>query len=184
MYERQAVRINVPLEGGLVHEAPDCEMGHQQAVELLADQVRSLAAQGDLTVPEVGFQLVKCGLDLPSLVNRGRPVLWPGPARDPGWPSSTGSWIRYPGDLPGCIPQSAQAFRPAWPCGPFGWGATCSGRNRPEAPSRGERPGAPIEAHQAPVPIPGALGGFRGDRMNDRVVEFAHGFSAKPDPGL
>jgi len=37
MYEREAIRIHLPLEGRLMHEATDGEMGHHQAVELLAD---------------------------------------------------------------------------------------------------------------------------------------------------
>ena len=47
MQEREAVWILVRLQGRLVHQAAPREVRQQQAVELLLDQVRLLAAQDD-----------------------------------------------------------------------------------------------------------------------------------------
>ena len=41
------VRVLTPLQGGFVHEGANREVGQEQSVELLADQIRGLAAQDD-----------------------------------------------------------------------------------------------------------------------------------------
>src|SRR5450759_1452822 len=45
--EREPIRVFIRLEGRFMHQAPDGEVGHQEAVELLAHQVRPFAAQDD-----------------------------------------------------------------------------------------------------------------------------------------
>ena len=55
-----------------MHQAPDGEVGHQEAVELLAHQVRPLAAQDDASSPQVGFQFIQGRLNLPAFVVQGR----------------------------------------------------------------------------------------------------------------
>ena len=59
MQEREAVGIFVGLQGGLMHEAANREVGHQQAIELLPDQFGSFATQDDLGGPQVGLQLIQ-----------------------------------------------------------------------------------------------------------------------------
>ena len=54
-----------------MHQAADGEVGHQQAIELLAHQFRSLGAQLDLGAAQVCLQFVEGGLDLPTLVIEG-----------------------------------------------------------------------------------------------------------------
>jgi hypothetical protein len=66
--EGEAVWILAPFEGGFVHQRADREVGQEQSVELLADEVRSLAAQHDAGATQVGLQLVERRLDLPALV--------------------------------------------------------------------------------------------------------------------
>ena len=44
------------------------EMSHQQAIELLPDQVRRLAPQNDAGPPQMGLELIESGFDLPPVV--------------------------------------------------------------------------------------------------------------------
>jgi hypothetical protein len=57
--EREPVRILPRLERSLAQEAADGEMGQQQAVELLGDEVRRLAPQDDAGAPQVGLEFVE-----------------------------------------------------------------------------------------------------------------------------
>jgi hypothetical protein len=74
MEEREVVRILSRGERGLVQEAADGEMGQQQAVELLLDQVRRLAPQDDAGAPQVRLDLVERRLDLPATAREKRSV--------------------------------------------------------------------------------------------------------------
>ena len=49
-------------------QAADGEVGHRQAVELLAHQLEGFAAQNDLGAAQMGLQLIKRRLDLPALM--------------------------------------------------------------------------------------------------------------------
>ena len=69
--EREPIRVFIRLEGRFMHQAPDGEVGHQEAVELLAHQVRPLAAQNDASSPQVGFQFIQGRLNLPAFVVQG-----------------------------------------------------------------------------------------------------------------
>jgi len=62
------VGVFAGLQRGLMHEATNGKVSHQEPVRLLPDQFRSLAAQDDLGAPQVGFQLVQRRLDFPALV--------------------------------------------------------------------------------------------------------------------
>ncbi len=66
------VRILIGLERRFVHRPAYREMRHQQAVELLLDEFRSLAPQHDPRPAQVGLEFIECGLDLPALVIQGR----------------------------------------------------------------------------------------------------------------
>ena len=55
-----------------MHESTDGKVSHQEAVELLPDQVGSLAAQHNLGAAEVSFQFVQGGFDFPPFVIEGR----------------------------------------------------------------------------------------------------------------
>ncbi len=71
MKKRGPVGIFFGLQGSLVHQAANGEMGHQQAVELLPHQFRSLGAEHDLGAAQAGLQFVEGGFDLPTLVVEG-----------------------------------------------------------------------------------------------------------------
>ena len=62
------IRIFVGPQGGLVHEAAHRIVRHEQAVEFLLYQFRCLAAQNDLSTPQVCLQFVQGVLDFPTLV--------------------------------------------------------------------------------------------------------------------
>ena len=47
-------------------------MGHQQAIELLPYQIRSLAAENYMRSPQVSFEFVQRGFDFPSVVIKCR----------------------------------------------------------------------------------------------------------------
>ena len=51
------------------------KLGHHEAVELLADEVRRLAAQDDPGAPQMGLEFVQCGLDFPALMIEGRQLM-------------------------------------------------------------------------------------------------------------
>jgi hypothetical protein len=60
-----------------VDQAADCKMRHEQAVELLADEIGGLGAQNDLGAAQMGFELTKSRLDFPSLlVKCGQLLRW------------------------------------------------------------------------------------------------------------
>jgi hypothetical protein len=81
MQKGKTVGILIGLQGRLVHQAPDREVGHQQAPELLFDQLRRLAPQHDLSATQVRFQLVERGLSGKGLARCAdvRPVSSPSP---------------------------------------------------------------------------------------------------------
>ncbi len=63
--EGKPIGIILGGKGGLVHQATNGEMGHHQAVELLADHVGGLAAQNDPGAAQMGLQFIEAGLDFP-----------------------------------------------------------------------------------------------------------------------
>ena len=71
MQKRELVRIGIGFESGLVHQTANGKVRHHQAVELLPDQVRGLAAQDQLGAAQVGLEFGQSGLDLPALVIEG-----------------------------------------------------------------------------------------------------------------
>jgi hypothetical protein len=108
--ERKPVRVFIRLEGRFLHQAPDGEVSHQEAIELLAHQVRPLAAQDDANSPQVGFQFIQGRLNLPAFVVpggqiRGRSLL--------GIEYRGGGSIRWP-------PTPASRWLPgrSWPSPP------------------------------------------------------------------
>ena len=60
--EREAVGVLVGLQGGLMHQAANREVGHQEAIKLLPYQLRGFAAQHDPGATQVSFQFVQRGL--------------------------------------------------------------------------------------------------------------------------
>jgi len=68
MEEGQSVGILIGFEGGFMDQPPDREMRHQEAVELLAYQVRGLAAQNNVGTAQMGFELTECRLDFPAFM--------------------------------------------------------------------------------------------------------------------
>ena len=62
MEEGEVVGVFVRLERGLVQEAANGKVGHQQPVKLLPNQFRCLAAQDDLGAPQMSFQFVQSRL--------------------------------------------------------------------------------------------------------------------------
>lgn len=75
MDKRQAVRIDVYPNGGLVHETPKGEVREQQPVALLPHKIGRFATQDDLRPAQMGFQFVQGGLDLPAFVIERRQLL-------------------------------------------------------------------------------------------------------------
>jgi hypothetical protein len=51
-----------------MHESAESVVSQQEPIELLEDQVGSLASQDNLTAPEMRLELVESGLDLPALM--------------------------------------------------------------------------------------------------------------------
>ena len=68
-------------ERGFMHEASDGEAGHQQGIELLPHQIRSLAAQNNACSPQVSFEFVESSLSGKGLARCSdvRPVFSPSP---------------------------------------------------------------------------------------------------------
>src|ERR1019366_8196973 len=62
MKEGKPVGILVRFERGLVHQTADGEVGHHEAIELLAHQIGSFAAQHDLGAAQMGLELVERSL--------------------------------------------------------------------------------------------------------------------------
>ena len=56
-------------------------MGEHQAVKLLFDEFRGLAAQDDLAASQVCFEFIKHAFDFPALGIEGREI----PLREPLW---------------------------------------------------------------------------------------------------
>ena len=80
--EREPVRVFVGFQRRFVDRASDGEVSHHEAVELLADEVRRLAAQDDPGAPQMGLEFVERGFDFPALMIEGRQMdqidrLWP-----------------------------------------------------------------------------------------------------------
>jgi len=67
-----------------MHQATDGEVGHHQAVELLAHQVRGLAAQDDASAPQVVFNSSKA-VSISSVRDTGPPAQGPEPYQDQEW---------------------------------------------------------------------------------------------------
>lgn len=78
--EGELVRIQVRLQRRFVEQAAEGEMREEQAVELLSDQIRGLAPQHDARSSQMGFELIKRGLDLPTLRVEGGASSWAGAA--------------------------------------------------------------------------------------------------------
>src|SRR5229473_6157301 len=70
--EGKPVGVFFRFQGGLVHQAADRIVRHQQSEELLLYQFWRLAAQHDRSAAQMRFQLVKGGFDLPPFVIQGR----------------------------------------------------------------------------------------------------------------
>ena len=51
-----------------MHEAANGEVGHQQAIEFLPHQIRSLAAKDDMCAPQVSFEFIERGFYFPPVV--------------------------------------------------------------------------------------------------------------------
>src|SRR5882757_3087726 len=68
MKKREPVRIFRNRQCRFVHQLADGEVRQQKTIELLPHQFRGLAAQYDLTPPEMGLQFVKRVFYLPPLV--------------------------------------------------------------------------------------------------------------------
>ena len=64
-----------------MHEASDGEMSHDQAIELLPHQIRSLTAQDDVCAAQMSFEFVERGLSGKGLARCAdvRPVSSPSP---------------------------------------------------------------------------------------------------------
>jgi hypothetical protein len=65
--EGELVGIRIGSESGFMKETADSEVGHHEPIELLAHQIRGLAAQDDPGAAQMGFQFVERGLKLPLL---------------------------------------------------------------------------------------------------------------------
>src|SRR5215469_2756945 len=65
--ERDAVGVDVAVQGGGVYELADGPVHEQEAPDLLLHAVGGLGAQHDLGTALVGFELVQGGLELPPL---------------------------------------------------------------------------------------------------------------------
>jgi hypothetical protein len=75
--ERQLIRIQVGAGRCFMNQTTEYEMGEQETVKLLVDQIRSLAAQQDPTASQMSLDLVEGRLDFPSLmVKRGELLGW------------------------------------------------------------------------------------------------------------
>lgn len=82
MEEGETIRILIGLQGCFVHQAADGEVGHQQAVEFLPNQIGSLAAQHDVCPAQMGLQFVEgalSGKGLARYLRRARSVSSPSP---------------------------------------------------------------------------------------------------------
>ena len=71
MKEGKPVGILVRFERGLVHQTADGEVGHHEAIELLAHQIGSFAAQHDLGAAQMGLELVERSFYLPAFMIEG-----------------------------------------------------------------------------------------------------------------
>ena len=75
MYEREPVRVGVGFQRGFMHEATGRIVRHDEPIELLADEIRCLAAQDDFGAAQMGFEFVEGGFDFPPFVIERRQVL-------------------------------------------------------------------------------------------------------------
>lgn len=66
--EREAVRVLVRLQRGIVQEGLDAVMGQLQGFNLLAHQFRRLGTHDRMAAEQVRLDFVVGGLDLPALV--------------------------------------------------------------------------------------------------------------------
>jgi len=71
MKEGKTVGIFVGFERGLVHQTADGEVGHHEAVELLAHKIGGFAAKHDLGAAQMGLEFVEGSFDLPAFVIEG-----------------------------------------------------------------------------------------------------------------
>lgn len=85
MEEGESIGILVSFQGGVVHQASDGKVRHHEAEELLAHEIRCLAAQDDPGAPQMSPELVEGGLDLPALVIEGCQFPALGLPGDRGW---------------------------------------------------------------------------------------------------
>ncbi len=68
MGEAEAIGIKVGLEGGLMHPGPHGVVRQEQSIEFLIEQFRRLTAQGLLTEPLMGFDLINDQFNLRAFV--------------------------------------------------------------------------------------------------------------------
>src|SRR5512144_1004064 len=66
--EGEPIRVFIGFERGFMDQASDGEVGHHEAVELLANEVWGLAAQDKFGAAQVGFQLAQGGFDFPAFM--------------------------------------------------------------------------------------------------------------------
>jgi hypothetical protein len=55
MHKGEPIGVDIGLEGCFMHQAAGCKVRHHETVELLADEVRGLAAQDDFGAAQMGF---------------------------------------------------------------------------------------------------------------------------------
>jgi hypothetical protein len=81
MEKRQAIRIDVLLQGGLMHEAAEGEVRQQEPVAFLAHQIGRFAPQHHLRPAQVRLQFVERRLSGKGLARytETRPVSSPSP---------------------------------------------------------------------------------------------------------
>ena len=72
MDEGQLIWIDISFPRGFMHQPPYRKVSHQQTIEFLADQVRGLAAQLEAGTPQVCFEFIQSGFNLPAFTIQGR----------------------------------------------------------------------------------------------------------------
>ena len=75
MHKGEPVGVDIGLEGCLMHQAAGFKVRQHETVELLADEVRGLAAQDDFGAAQMGFYFVESRFDFLALVIERRQFL-------------------------------------------------------------------------------------------------------------
>src|SRR5450631_81397 len=68
MGKTQAVRVQIRLHGGVMHQGTEGKMGQQEAIQFLRDQLRSQSTQGTRCQAQLVFLLIQARFNFPSLV--------------------------------------------------------------------------------------------------------------------